>query len=74
LNDLKRQARTIQNEGKQRERSATLSFGERILAVLEDLQVKCKNAQARGDETANEAVFKQAKIAFMTKWNHPTAK
>jgi hypothetical protein len=74
LSDLKRQARAIINEGKQRERSATLSFGERVLAVLEDLQVKCKNAQARGDETANEATFKLAKVAFMTKWNHPTAK
>ena len=74
LSDLKRQARAIINEGKQRERSATLSFSERVLAVLEDLQTKCKNAQARGDETANEATFKQAKIAFMTKWNHPTAK
>lgn len=74
LADLKRQARNILNEGKQRERSATLSFGERVIAVLDDLQAKCKNAQSRGDETANEAVFKQAKIAFMTKWNHPTAK
>ena len=74
LADLKRQARSILNEGKVRDRSATLSFGERVLAVLEDLQAKCKTANARGDETANEQAFKQAKIAFMTKWNHPTAK
>lgn len=74
LADLKRQGRNILNEGKQRERSATVSFGERVLAVLEDLQAKCKTANSRGDETANELAFKQAKIAFMTKWNHPTAK
>lgn len=74
LADLKRVARAILNEGKQRERAPTVSFGERVLAVLEDLQTKCKTAQSRGDETANEQAFKQAKIAFMTKWNHPTAK
>lgn len=74
LSELKRQAKAIMNEGKQRERSATATFAERITDVLNDLQTKCKNAQARGDETANEALFKQAKLAFLTKWNHPTAK
>ena len=74
LADLKRQARTILNEGKQRERSATMLFGERVVTVLDDLKAKCKTANARGDETANEKALRDACVAFMTKWNHPTAK
>lgn len=74
LADLKRQARTIMNEGKTRERSATVSFGERVVAVLDDLKAKCKTANARGDETANEKALRDACVAFMVKWNHPTAK
>jgi hypothetical protein len=74
LADLKRQARTILNEGKQRERSATVTFGERVITVLDDLKAKCKTANARGDETANEKALRDACVAFLTKWNHPTAK
>lgn len=74
LADLKRQARTILNEGKPRERSATVTFGERVINVLDDLKAKCKTASARGDETANEKALREACVAFMTKWNHPTAK
>ena len=74
LADLKRQARTILNEGKQRDRAPTVSFGERVINVLDDLKAKCKTANARGDDTANEKALRDACVAFMTKWNHPTAK
>lgn len=74
LSDLKRQARNIQNEGKTRERGATLNFGERVTAVLNDLRDKCKTANARGDETADEKRLKEATIAFYVKWNHADAK
>ena len=74
LADLKRQARTILNEGKQRERAPTVLFGERVIMVLDDLKAKCKTAHARGDETANEKILREACVAFLTKWNHPTAK
>jgi hypothetical protein len=69
LADLKRQARTIQNEGKQRERGATADFSKRVVDVLTDLATKCKNAQARGDETADEKKFAVARNAFMTAWS-----
>ena len=69
LADLKRQARAIVNEGKQRERSATADFSHRLTDVFEDLRIKCKNANKRGDETANEKKFSEAKVAFMTVWN-----
>ncbi len=74
LADLKRQARAILNEGKQRDRAPTVSFGERVINVIDDLKAKCKTASARGDETANEKALREACVAFMTKWNHPTAK
>lgn len=69
LGDLKRQAKAIKNEGVTRERGATADFAKRITDTFSDLADKCKKAKARGDETANEAKFKEAKIAFMVKWN-----
>jgi len=69
LSDLKRQARAIVNRGKTRDRSATADFAQRIEDTFKDLATKCKNAKARGDETANEEKLTQARIAFMVKWN-----
>lgn len=69
LGDLKRQARAIQNEGKTRERGATADFAKRIQDVFSDLTDKCKNAQARGDETADSKRFATARTAFMTAWS-----
>ena len=69
LGDLKRQARTILNEGKQRERGATADFAKRLDEVFKDLAVKCKNAKARGDETADEGKYATARTAFMTAWS-----
>ena len=69
LGDLKRQAKAILNEGKTRERGATADFSKRIDDTFSDLATKCKNASARGDETANETKFREARIAFMVKWN-----
>ena len=69
LGDLKRQARAILNEGKKRERGATADFAKRIEDTFSDLADKCRTAKARGDETANEAKFREARVAFMVKWN-----
>ena len=69
LADLKRQARTILNEGKQKERSATADFAHRITDVFEDLRIKCVNAQKRGDETADAKKFALARQAFMNTWS-----
>ena len=74
LADLKRQARSILNEGKQRERAPTIFFNERVIMVLDDLKAKCKTAKARNDDTADEKRLREACVAFLTKWNHPTAK
>jgi hypothetical protein len=69
LGDLKKQARTILNEGKQRERGATADFAKRLDEIFKDLAVKCKNAKARGDETADEGRYATARQAFMTAWS-----
>jgi len=69
LADLKRQARTILNEGKQRERGATADFAHRLDEVFKDLATKCKNAKARGDESADEKKYAIARQAFMTAWS-----
>jgi hypothetical protein len=69
LGDLKRQARTILNEGKTRERGATADFAKRLEDVFKDLRLKCDNAQKRGDETADKAKFDIARNAFMTAWS-----
>jgi hypothetical protein len=72
LGDLKRQARVILNEGKTKDRSATLSFAEYLTKVFkgeQGLTVRCKNAKARGDDTADERKLKTAIDAFMVAWN-----
>lgn len=70
LKDLKAKAKAILNEGKPRERSAVLDFNERVIKMLETLGDNCKTAQSRGDESANLEKYRQAKIAFLAKWNH----
>lgn len=69
LGDLKRTAKSILNEGKKRERGATADFAQRIEDTFSDLATKCKTAKARGDETADETRFREARVAFMVKWN-----
>jgi hypothetical protein len=69
LGDLKRQARTILNENVKKERGATADFAKRLDEVFKDIAVKCKNAKARGDETADEGRYATARQAFMTAWS-----
>jgi hypothetical protein len=72
LGDLKRQARAIQNEGKKRDRGTTLNFADRIQEIFkgdQGLIVKCKNAKARNDDTADEKKLSIAINAFMVQWN-----
>ena len=70
LKALQRKVKELKNEGKQRTRSATKSFAEVVTDVMMDLKKKCKAAQARGDESANDKLLGQATVEFMTVWNH----
>jgi hypothetical protein len=70
LNDLKRAANNILNKDKTRERTANKDFAEFIEAWFKDTApTRLKSAKARGDNSADEVRFNQAKVAFMVKWN-----
>jgi hypothetical protein len=71
LGDLKRAAKSILNKDKQRERTANKDFSEFVLAWMNDTApTRLKSANSRGDSTADTKRFNEAKVAFMTKWNH----
>ena len=68
--DLKRRANMILNEGKERQRTANKNFSEFIEEWFKDTApTRLKGAKARGDNTANDKKFNDAKVAFMVKWN-----
>lgn len=70
MSDLKRRANTILNEGKERTRTANKNFEEFVEEWFkETAPTRFKGAKARGDTTANEKRFNDAKVAFMVKWN-----
>ena len=68
LNALKKAVREIKNEGKPRERGATLSFAQTVKETLDSLKKKCANAKARVDETADEKKLILAISEFNRKW------
>ena len=70
LGDLKRAASRILNEGKERQRSANKDFAEFVMDWLkESAPTRLKSAKARGDTSADEKRFNEAKVAFMVRWN-----
>lgn len=68
--NLVNKAKAIINKGAKRERKATDDFIVRLKNVFDTLEKQCKTAQGRGDTTADPKLLKQAKLAFMTKYNH----
>ena len=68
LNALKKAVREVKNEGKPRERGATLSFAQTVKETLDGLKKKCANAKARVDETADEKKLILAISEFNRKW------
>ena len=70
LGDLKRAALKIINNGKTRERTANKDFSEWVEAFFKDTApTRLKSAKARGDSSADEKRWNEAKVAFMVKWN-----
>ena len=75
LGDLKRAATRILNEGKERARGVNKDFSEFIEAWFKDTAPdRLKSAKNRGDTTADDKRFNEAKVAFMVKWKHSDAK
>ena len=70
---LKLAATKIINKGKTRQRGATKNFNDKLKEVFDGdhgLGVNVRNANKRGDPTADIKRFTDAKIAFFAVWNH----
>jgi hypothetical protein len=75
LGDLKRAATKILNEGKERQRGVNKDFAEFVEAWFKDSAPdRLKSAKNRGDASADDKRFNEAKVAFMVKWKHSEAK
>ena len=69
LGDLKRAANRILNDGQERTRTANKDFAEFVNAWFKDTAVdRLKSAKSRGDKSADDKRFNEAKVAFMVKW------
>lgn len=70
LGDLKNAAKKILNNGKTRERTANKDFAEWVEVFFKDTApTRLKSAKARGDSSADQKRWDEAKVAFMVKWN-----
>ena len=70
MSDLKRRANTILNEGKDRTRTANKNFAEFVDDWFKEIApTRLKGAKKRGDASALDKKFNEAKVAFMVKWN-----
>jgi len=75
LNDLKRAATKLLTEGKERQRGVNKDFAEFVEAWFKDTAPdRLKSAKNRGDSSADDKRFNEAKVAFMVKWKHSEAK
>ena len=76
LGDLKRAATKILKEGQEgRARTANKNFGEFIEDWFKEAApTRLISAKNRGDKTADDKRWNEAKVAFMVKWKHSEAK
>jgi hypothetical protein len=75
LGDLKRAATRILNDGKDRQRGVNKDFAEFVEAWFKDTAPdRLKSAKHRGDTSADDKRFNEAKVAFMVAWKHSEAK
>jgi hypothetical protein len=75
LGDLKRAANKILNEGKERNRGVNKDFGEFVEDWFKEIATaRLISAKNRGDKSADDKRFNEAKVAFMVKWKHSEAK
>ena len=66
---MKRAATKILNEGKERQRGVNKDFYEFVEAWFKDTAPdRLKSAKNRGDTSADDKRFNEAKVAFMVKW------
>lgn len=70
IKSLEKKAREILREksGEPKTREATKAFSEVVKAMHDELKNRCKNAKARGDESADEDKYRKALDAFNVVW------
>ena len=51
-------------------RAPNKSFGEKVAQHFSDMRDQMISAKSKGDDTADEARFRKAVVAFNTVWNH----
>lgn len=70
VKSLERKAKEVLREqsGESKTREATKAFSEIVKASHEDLRIRCKNAKARGDESADEDKYRKSVEAFNAIW------
>ena len=72
---LPRAANKILNAGRDRNRGVNKDFSEFVEAWFKDTAPdRLKSAKNRGDSSADDKRFNEAKVAFMVKWKHSEAK
>lgn len=75
LGDLKRACNKILNGGKDRQRGVNKDFAEFVEDWFKETAPdRLKSAKNRGDSSADDKRFNEAKVAFMVKWKHADAK
>ena len=71
LKDMQAVARRILNEGiEAKPRAPNKDFNEKVATHFEKMRTELIGSKSRGDETANEVLFRKAVVAFNTVWNH----
>lgn len=70
VKSLQGKAKEILREqsGEPKTREATKAFAEVVKATHDELKNRCKNAKARGDESADEDKYRKALDAFNAVW------
>jgi len=68
LASLVRNIREIANEGNERTRASTAFFADVVKTSLDTLKNRCRNAKARGDDTADDAKLNAAIASFYKVW------
>jgi hypothetical protein len=72
IRDMQAVARRILKElsGETAQRAPNKDFKEKVANHFEKMRAELISSKSKGDETANEALFRKAVVAFNTVWSH----
>ena len=72
IKDMQTIAKKIiaENSGETKQRAPNKDFAEKVAQHFEKMRAELISSKSRGDDTANEAKFRKAVVAFQTVWAH----